>query len=96
MSAYALNKSKHSKTCHKQLVKRDKKGFQDRYSLYAGQTYCRMLPEHSAVLLTCINYYMALRPLFCLILSDRLRQVSLYLNKWTEPLVTSSGCVCKQ
>ena len=31
---------------------RTKIGFQDRLSLNAGQKYCRMLGEHSAILLT--------------------------------------------
>ena len=58
--------------------------FQDQLSLNAGQKYCRMLQwEHSAILSTCIElvYHMALRPLFCLFLSGRLRQVSLYVFK---------------
>ena len=52
-------------------------GFQDQLSPIAGQNYCRM--EHSAILLTCISNHMSLRPLFCLFLSGRLRQVSLYI-----------------
>ena len=40
-------------------------GFQDRLLLYAGQMYCRKL-------------HLSLRPLFCLFLSGRLRQVLLY------------------
>ena len=32
--------------------KKTKIGFQDRLSLNAGQKYCRMLQEHSAILLT--------------------------------------------
>ena len=68
-----------------------KTGFQDRLSLYAGHKYGRMLQgEHSAILSTFIKVknhtffsnaliYMSLRPLFCLYLSGRLRQVLLYL-----------------
>ena len=38
------------------LSKRQKIGFQDQLSLYAGQKYCRMLQrEHSAILLTFIK-----------------------------------------
>ena len=36
-------------------LKKIKMGFQDQFSLNAGQKYCRMLPlEHSAILLTFI------------------------------------------
>ena len=46
---------KYSKTC----VKRQKIGFQDQFSLNAGQKYCRMLQgehlEHSAILSTSIK-----------------------------------------
>ena len=46
----------YSKTCLKwPLKKMTKIGFQDRLSLNAGQKYCRMLQEHSAILLTCIK-----------------------------------------
>ena len=54
-------------------------GFQDRLSLNY-QKYCRMLHlEHSAILLTSLSYHLSLRPLFCLFLSDHLRQVLLYI-----------------
>ena len=59
--------------------KRPKIGFQDRLSLNAGQKYCKMLQEsilqyvrHS------LSYHLSLRPLFCLFLSGRLRQVLLF------------------
>ena len=46
----------YSKTCVKQpLSKRPKIGFQGQLSLYAGQKYCRMLQEHSAILSTFIK-----------------------------------------
>ena len=42
---------RYSKTCEKRsLSKRPKIGFQDEFSLNAGQKYCRMLQEHSAIL----------------------------------------------
>ena len=46
-----------SKTCVKRSPsKRPKIGFQDQFSLNAGQKYCRMLQgEHSAILSTFIN-----------------------------------------
>ena len=44
------------KTCVKRpLSKRQKIGFQDQFSLNAGQKKCRMLQEHSAILSTCIK-----------------------------------------
>ena len=47
----------YTKTCVKQsLPKRPKFGFQDQFSLNAGQKYCRMLQgEHSAILSTFIR-----------------------------------------
>ena len=60
----------YSKTCHKlPLKRRPKIGFQDRLSLNAGQKYCRM--PHLA-----LNNNQSLRPLFCLFLRGRLRQIS--------------------
>ena len=49
----------YSKTCVKRpLSKRQRIGFQDLFSLNAGQKYYRMLQwEHSAILLTCIKRY---------------------------------------
>ena len=48
----------YSKTCLKRsLKKKTKLGFQDRLSLNAGQKYCRMLREHSAILFTFILQY---------------------------------------
>ena len=46
----------YSKTCVKRtLSKILKSGFQDQLSLNAGQKYCRMPLEHSAILLTFIK-----------------------------------------
>ena len=42
--------------CIKQSLKKNTKNrFQDQLSLNAGQKYCRMLPEYSAILLTFIK-----------------------------------------
>ena len=47
----------YSKTCVKWPLKnRQNKDFNDKWWLYEGRKYCRMLPlEHSAILLTCIK-----------------------------------------
>ena len=46
----------YSKTCLKRpLQKRPKIGLQYQLSLNAGQKFCRMLQEHSAILSTCIK-----------------------------------------
>ena len=47
----------YSKPCLKRpLKKKTKIGFQDQFSLNAGQKYCRMIPlEHSAILLKFIK-----------------------------------------
>ena len=54
-------------------------GFQDRLSLYAGQKNCRILSwryfRHA------LSFHPSLRPLFCVFLSGRLRQV-LLCNKY--------------
>ena len=47
--------SVYSKTCPKRPLKKDQKCFKDQLSLNAGQKYCRMLWEHSAVLSTFIK-----------------------------------------
>ena len=65
-----------------------KLGFQGRLSLNAGQKYCRML--HESILQyfrPSLSYHLSLRPLFCLFLSDHLRQVLLNTIKeldWEE------------
>ena len=59
--------------------RRPKTGFKNPLSLNAVQKYCRMLQENT--LQYCqpaLSYHLSLRPLFCLFLSGRLRQVSLY------------------
>ena len=68
-------------TCSKTCVKRSlskwqkKNGFQDRFSLNAGQKYCKMLQmEHFAIQLTSLSYQFSLRPLFCLFMSGRFIQ----------------------
>ena len=59
--------------------RRPKIGFQDRLSLNAGQKYCRMLQESILQhFWPSLSYHLSLRPLFCLFLSGRLRQVLLY------------------
>ena len=63
--------SGHSKRGHKI-------GFQDQLSLHAGQKYCRMLQESILQhFRPSLSYHLSLRPLFCLFLSGRLRQVLL-------------------
>ena len=55
--------------------------FQDQLSLNAGQVYCRMLQE--SILQhyrPSLSYHLSLRPLFCLFLSGRLRQVLLFIH----------------
>ena len=59
--------------------RRPKVGFQDRLSLIAGQKYFRMLQESvPQYFLPSLSYNLSLRPLLCLFLSGRLRQVLLY------------------
>ena len=53
--------------------------FRDRLSLNAGQKYCRILQESLLQYFKhALSYHLSLRPLFCLFLSGRLRQVLLY------------------
>ena len=67
-------------TCLKRpLKKKTKIGFQGRLLLNAGQKYCRMLQESILQYIRpSLSYHLSLIPLFCLFLSDRLRQVLLY------------------
>ena len=61
--------------------RRPKIGFQDWLSLNAGQKYCRMLQESILQYFwPSLSYHLSLRPLFCLLLSGRLRQVLLYFG----------------
>ena len=64
----------------KPLKKKTKIDFQDQLSLNAGQKYCKMLQrEHSAILSTSIKLPSVIKkPLSCLFLSGRLRQVLLF------------------
>ena len=61
--------------------RRPKIVFQDQILLNAGQKYCRIL---SWIILQyfqpSLSYHLSLRPLFCLFLSGRLRQILLYLS----------------
>ena len=60
--------------------RRPKSGFQDGLLLNAGHRYCRMLQgEHSVVLLTIIKLALVIKILVLIFLSERLRQVSLYV-----------------
>ena len=80
----------YSKTCLKRpLKRRQKKSFQDLWSLNAGKKYCRMLLwSILQYFWLALRYQMAFRPLFCLFLSGRLRHVSLCLHSvWSEPLL---------
>ena len=72
----------YSKTCLKRPLKEITKiGFQDQLSLNAGEKYCRMLQwEHSAIFQPSLSYHLSLRSMFCLFLSDRLRQVLQYMK----------------
>ena len=69
----------YSKTCLKpSLKKKTKMGFQDWLSLNEGQKYSRMLKESILQYFRpSLSYHLSLRPLFCLILGGRLRQVKL-------------------
>ena len=73
---------KYSKTCLKwPLSKRPKIVFQDQLSFNASQKYCNAECSKGSILqyfLPLLSYHVSLRPLFCLILSGHLRQVSLY------------------
>ena len=48
--------------------------FSDRFSLNAGEKYCRMFQESILQYLRpSLSYHLSLRPLFCLLLSGRVR-----------------------
>ena len=60
--------------------RRPKIVFQDRLSLNADQTYCRMLQKSILQYFRpSLSYHLSLRPLFCLFLSGCFKQVLLYL-----------------
>ena len=69
-------KHRYSRASLKQPLKRRPKiVFQDRLSLNARQKYCRMLKESILQYFRpAISYHLSLRPLFFLLLSDRLEQ----------------------
>ena len=70
-------------------------GFRYRLSLNASQKYCRMLLwSILQYFRPSLSYYILFRPLFCLFLSGRLRQVLLYQNLvcW----LTSCGCTLNE
>ena len=77
---YKLYNWEYSKTGLKRpLKKRSKIDIQDQISLNVGQKYCRMLQDSILQnILPSFSYHLSLKPLFCLILSCRLRQVLLY------------------
>ena len=79
-----LHHKMYSKTCLKRpLQKKKTLGFQDHFSLNAGQKYCRMLKESILQYFRpSLSYNLSSRPLFCLFLSGRLRQVLLYVQLW--------------
>ena len=67
----------YSKTCLQwSLQKKTKIGFQDRLSLNAGQKGSIL-----QYFLPSLSYHLSLRSLFCQLLSGRLRQVLLYVNR---------------
>ena len=68
--------------CLKRPLKNMSKiGFQDRLLLNAGQKYCRMSQESILQYFRpSLSYHLSLRPLICLVLSGRLRQVLLYIS----------------
>ena len=63
---------------------KDKNGFQDKLSLNAGQKYCRMLQY----LRPSFSDHLSLKPLFCLFLSGRFKQVLLYANPSNQLLMS--------
>ena len=71
----------YSITCVKRpLSKIPKIGFQDRLLLNARQKYRKMLQESILQYFRpSLSYHLSARPLFCLFLSGRLRQVLLYV-----------------
>ena len=78
--------------------RRPKNVFQKRILLNAGQKYCRMLQgEHSAIFSTFIKLPFAIKTfqaLFCLLLSGRLRQVSIFsVHSFTNFAREHSGSV---
>ena len=74
----------YSKPCLKPPLKTPKLAFNTCLLLNAGQKYCRM-PQESILqyFRPSLSYHLSLRPLFCLFLSGRFRQVLLYITfRW--------------
>ena len=67
----------YSKICNQRpLKKKTKIGFQEQSSINAGQKYYRILSwSILQYVRPSLSYPISLRPLFCLFMSDRLRQV---------------------
>ena len=73
--------------------RRPKIGFQNQLSLNAGQKYCRMLQESILQYFRpSLRYNLPFRPLFCLFLSGRLRQVLLYQFLFSGLLANYNCC----
>ena len=78
--------SGHSKRRPKLVYKTD-------YRFNAGQKYCRMLQESILQYFRpSLSYHLSLRPLFCLILSGRLRPVLLYFQRSNSTRGSMSLC----
>ena len=76
--------------------RKPKIGFQDRLSIIACQKYCRMLQDSILQYVgPTFSCHLSLWTLFCLFLSDRLRQVLLFkgLETWKKKVSPSSPCL---
>ena len=83
--------SRYSKTCLKWLLKtKTKIGFQERLSLNAGQKYCRMLPEHSAILSTFIKLPFVIEIFVLSFFEWRLKTGFSVSRFWSKSLSTSN------
>ena len=78
----------YSKTCLKWPLKKKTKNWLSRsFLLNAGQKYCRMLSWRILqYFLPSLSYHLLLRPLFCLFLSGRFRQVLLNVKIYNDKL----------
>ena len=78
---------RYSKTCLKRPLKRRPKSvFQDQLLLNAGQKYCSMLQESILQYFRpSLSYHLSVKPLFCLFLSGRFRQV--LLNVYVQAIL---------
>ena len=79
----------YNKACLKRPLKKNTKiGFQYPVSPNAGRKYCRMLQESiQQYFRLSLIYHLSLRPLFCLFLSGRLRQVLEHQNWFSIPII---------